>query len=456
MHQEFVRLLEESLGADRACALLAALDQPPVVSLRLNQEKIIKNGSDASALSDCSWPLSWAIRQGLPADGLVDWCRSGVYLSHKPTFTTDPLFHAGAYYVQEASSMAIEKFLEYWEPVQRPRILDLCASPGGKSTHGISLMQRLVRDQKIEDFLWVSNEVIASRATTLADNLVSWGDPRSVVCCNDPSDFSAMEAFFDVLLVDAPCSGEGMFRKDHAAREEWTADSPAFCAARQRRILEDVWPSLRPGGMLIYSTCTFNALENEENVEFIASQLGATSLLSEHFYPGEQRGEGFFLAILRKDGDGTAAPVRLRKSEKRWPEVKEKLPYGWAAVPVVLRNKEGLVKALPKTWDDTIAYLDGRLRVLRSGVALGRWKGKDWVPEHDYAQSLGFDASTCPCIELSEEEALVYLRGGAPDLSAYPKGYAVMTCRGFPLGFVKNLGNRCNNLYPAHLRIRMR
>ena len=206
--------------------------------------------------------------------------------------------------------------------------------------------------------------------------------------------------------------------------------------------------------MLVYSTCTFNALENEENVAFIASQLGANCLLSEHYYPGEQRGEGFFLAILRKDGEEATAPIRLRKSEKRWPLVKEKLPYGWAAMPVVLRNKEGLVKAIPQTWDDAITYLEGRLRVLRSGVALGRWKGKDWVPEHDYALSMGFDATTCPCIALSLEDALTYLRGGAPDLSAHPKGYAVLTYRGFPLGFAKNLGNRSNNLYPAHLRIR--
>lgn len=453
MNTDFVRLLEESMGVDRAAALVAALDQPPVVSLRLNPEKI-KKYDTTQPRETVSAALSWAQQNGLPADAPVAWCRDGVYLSDKPSFTTDPLFHAGAYYVQEASSMAIEKLLEYWQPAGQPRLLDLCASPGGKSTHGISLMQRLEREGKITDFLWVANEVIASRATTLADNLVTWGDPRAVVACNDPADFKDLEDFFDVILVDAPCSGEGMFRKDHAAREEWTADSPAFCAARQRRILEDVWPSLRPGGLLVYSTCTFNALENEENVAFIASQLGANCLLSEHYYPGEQRGEGFFLAILCKDGGAATAPIRLRKSEKRWPLVKEKLSYGWAAMPVVLRNKEGLVKAIPQAWDDAITYLEGRLRVLRSGTAMGRWKGKDWVPEHDYAQSLGFDPVSCPCIELSLEDALTYLRGGAPDLSAYPKGYAVLTYQGFPLGFAKNLGNRCNNLYPAHLRIR--
>ena len=280
---EFVNGLTERLGAGRAEKVLSALACEPAVSVRVNPFKMT-----LAALRDHFGPLA-----GDP----VGWApEEGFYLKDRPSFTFDPLFHAGAYYVQEASSMYVGSLFE--QAVREMgrcsglRVLDLCAAPGGKTTQLLSHLE--------PSSLLVANEVVPARATVLAENVARWGCSNVAVTSSDPAAFTALKDFFDFVLVDAPCSGEGMFRKDPRAVAEWSPDTVRLCAARQRRILADVWPSLRPGGFLVYSTCTFNPFENEENVDWLCSTFDAACLSQRHFYPGEERGEGFFAALVHK------------------------------------------------------------------------------------------------------------------------------------------------------------
>ena len=239
----------------------------------------------------------------------VKWCGTGYYLPERPSFTFDPLFHAGCYYVQEASSMFLEQVVKQY--ITSPVVcLDLCAAPGGKSTHLSSLLP--------ERSLLVSNEVIHSRANVLKENLIKWGSPYTVVTCNDPKEIGQLTHLFDVIVADLPCSGEGMFRKDPNSRNEWSMANVQLCAARQRRIIHDIWNCLKPGGLLVYSTCTFNREENEENIRYLVKQFDAEvlSLTVEdgwnispaieesfpmyRFYQHKTKGEGFCLSLLKK------------------------------------------------------------------------------------------------------------------------------------------------------------
>jgi 16S rRNA C967 or C1407 C5-methylase (RsmB/RsmF family) len=253
----------------------------------------------------------------------IKWCETGYYLSERPSFTFDPLFHAGCYYVQEASSMFLEQVVKQY--ITTPVVcLDLCAAPGGKSTHLSSLLP--------EKSLLVSNEVIHSRANILKENLIKWGAPHTVVTCNDPKEIGRLTHLFDVIVADLPCSGEGMFRKDQHSRNEWSVANVRLCAARQRRIIHDVWDSLKPGGLLVYSTCTFNREENEDNIRYLIKTLSAevlpvsiekdwdichaidASFPFYRFYPHKIMGEGFCLAVLRKP-DGKLKSIRIHNAK---------------------------------------------------------------------------------------------------------------------------------------------
>ncbi len=281
---EFINGMRESLGPLRADRILSALSREPEVSVRVNPFKF--------SLGDLRTHF------GALAGDAVPWApEEGFYLNGRPSFTLDPLFHCGAYYVQEASSMyagsLFEQALQHIGRRTGLRVLDLCAAPGGKTTQLLSHLD--------ETSLLVANEVVPARATVLAENVARWGCSNVAVTQSDPSAFPAMRAYFDVVVADAPCSGEGMFRKDERAVAEWSPDTVRLCAARQRRILGDVWPALMPGGFLIYSTCTFNRSEDEDNVDWICSELKGSCLEMRHFYPGEDRGEGFFAALIRKE-----------------------------------------------------------------------------------------------------------------------------------------------------------
>ena len=282
-----------------------ALLGEPAVSIRLNKTK-----SDSS-----------------PNYESVPWASDAYYLNERPAFTFDPLFHAGSYYVQEASSMFVEQAVR--QHLGEAHVaLDLCAAPGGKST--------LLRSLLPDDCVLVSNEVMRTRAQVLTENIIKWGHPRSIVTSNYPADFTLLGPTFDLILVDAPCSGEGMFRKDEVAVSEWSPENVAICWQRQRDILTDIWPTLRPGGLLIYSTCTFNTHEDEENVRWMETTLDAEllpiatddswgitpSMLSDvahayRFLPGRTRGEGFFLAALRKRSDAQDSTQRTEPNAKR-------------------------------------------------------------------------------------------------------------------------------------------
>jgi len=455
--QTFIERTRQLLGEDTYSAFQEALANEVPVSIRPN-------------LTKCDKPV-----EGEP----IPWATSGVYLRNRPTFTFDPLFHAGCYYVQEASSMFVERVLR--EYVKEPVVmLDLCAAPGGKST--------LCRSALPEGSLLVANEVMRNRSQILAENLVKWGHPEVVVTNNDPADFTDLTHLFDVILTDVPCSGEGMFRKDPVAVDEWSLENVDICWRRQRRILTDIWPALKPGGLLIYSTCTFNREEDEDNVAWIARELGAEILpvsIEEdwgitgnligkdfpvyRFLPHRAKGEGFFLAVLRKhEGECDETPSRKLFSSSRMDKKKKgKDAKQSLAIPreakawlngtdaYELTVNGTMVEAFPKSFLDIYSLLKPSLKVLHAGVTLGEIKGKDLIPHHSLAMSTALAEGVFPKAELTYEQAIAYLRKEGLVLDAsVPRGYVLVTYHQVPLGFVKNIGNRANNLYPQEWRIR--
>ena len=455
MNGSFRRYLEEAIGSVNALVAFSAFDSPASVSVRLNPFK------KGCALT------------GRP----VPWSRYGLLLDERPQFTLDPMFHAGTYYVQDSSSMFVghvfRNVLENSErPASRPlRVLDLCAAPGGKTTD----LAASLRESCGDSFMLVANEVMKARVGVLADNVALWGDPNVVVTSDDPGSFASLAGFFDIIVADVPCSGEGMFRKDEQARQQWSEDNVALCEARQRRIIADVWPALRPGGVLIYSTCTFNRFENDSNVEWISRTLGA-DILSDgnapgigegiiptaHGYslvPGHVEGEGQYCAALRKAAGGAVEDFALRASgnvrqtsgEAPLPKEAEKL----FDREVVLRKKSETVTAVPAVIADQLPAVERNLHVIAAGCAAGTLKGKVLVPDADLALSLMFRREAFPYADLSLHDALYYLHRDAITLPDSPMGYVTVGYCGVPLGFVKNLGNRCNNLHPQSRRIRM-
>lgn len=516
---EFIERTRQLMGEAECNALCRALQADEPVSIRTN------TGKNAPAP---------------PQVHPVPWTDNGFYLNRRPAFTFDPLFHAGFYYVQEAASMFIAQAVRRY--VNRPVVmLDLCAAPGGKST--------LVRNCLPQGSLLVANEVMRARSQVLAENLIKWGNPEVIVTNNDPADFSRLEERFDVILTDVPCSGEGMFRKDDRAISEWSSEGVELCWKRQRRIVADIWPCLKQGGILIYSTCTFNREENEDNVAWIASTLGAEVLPVDtetewgitgnltgedfpvyRFLPHHTSGEGLFVAVLRKKPDSEAGNFCFTGENTRREEAdgchagnggewfadgispsgdsEEEKPasvYSRRTIAETIytdaerrgRKAEGFRKggkgkamqkgskvsgvSFPKeteAWiqhagnfsfrmEDTLAIaipadyagfydeLKESLRILHAGITLAELKGKDWMPSHTLAMSTVLCKDAFPQTDLTLAQALSYLRREAIILdSSVPKGYVLVTYRHVPLGFVKNLGNRANNLYPQEWRIR--
>lgn len=406
----FLEALTHSVGRDDAIKAIDAIGMEPSVSVRLNP---FKKTESKLPILEGSTPVAWSAH--------------GHILKERPVFTLHPLFHAGAYYVQDSSAMFVGwLFREALAAVgtDRPlRVLDLCAAPGGKTTD----LAASLREACGDSFLLVSNEVMRQRASILSDNVTVWGDPNVVVTSVDPKAFASLPGFFDIILTDVPCSGEGMFRKDAKAVEDWSPETVELCASRQRRILADVWPALRPGGYLVYSTCTFEDAENDANLEWVAEELGGEIIapsnpfgirLTRHGHlllPGEVPGEGQWAGMLVKDGD----PAYL----------------GLSAQASMEQMK--------------------RFRPLKLGVHKGEMKGKDFVPDPDWALSLAYDRSAYPEVAVDKLTALKFLHRDTIALPDAPRGYNLLTYRGLPLGFVKNLGNRCNNLHPQSRRIRM-
>ena len=442
--QEFVTSMRSLLGNEELAAFVDSLSMDAVVAVRPNVAKGAR------------------LPQGVRP---VPWSSLGGYLAERPAFTFDPLLHAGAYYVQEPSSMFVEQAWRACGAGAR-RVLDLCAAPGGKSTLLASLMGGRG--------LLVSNEPVAQRAQVLVENMQKWGHPNGVVTRALPEDFGRMGAFFDVILVDAPCSGEGMFRKDNPALDMWSPQGVGQCARRQRDILSAVWPALRPGGYLVYSTCTYNVEENERNVAWMARELGASVLPVDaqpawniagnldggpfpvyHFMPHRTGGEGFFLALLQKDGGTPAAPRRRRGQAVKWaslpPEWRDRLRGG---SDYALLERQGSASAVRRDVQEAVDRLLDEVTVLSAGIPLYELKGRKAVPRHGLAMSTELMAQSFAQAELTRADALAYLRRLSLALPRSPRGTVLLTHRGMPLGFANNLGSHANNLYPQNWRIR--
>jgi 16S rRNA C967 or C1407 C5-methylase (RsmB/RsmF family)/NOL1/NOP2/fmu family ribosome biogenesis protein len=441
---EFVKRIfrQEYIDAD---GLMQAMNSPAPVSIRLNRNK---------------WSRPPAGEDSVP------WSESGYYLEKRPSFTLDPLFHSGCYYPQEASSMIIEEVYKQLKPKNEGiRILDLCAAPGGKSTHLSSLLGK--------HGVLISNEVIRSRASVLAENVTKWGLGNTIVTNNDPSSFIELKEYFDLILVDAPCSGEGMF-SDPAVRNEWSADNASLCAERQKRILSDVWPALREGGCLIYCTCTFNPAENEENIKWLAEKTGSESLTFDlpvfadiqeikyeritgyAFYPGRIRGEGFFCSVLKKPhGNNEQSSHFVKKIYN-------------PLTTFEIRTAERLVdcdKGSLFCSDDTVYslalpveeyfFLKKSLRILKGGTALFKSRKDSFTPLHDLALSLLLRKDAFCSSELDYSQSVKFLRRDTIVLKSVPEDWIILTYMGINLGIGKNIGSRMNNYYPVEWRIRM-
>lgn len=397
----------------------------------------------------------------------VPWCAEGRYLPERPLFTTDPLLHAGAYYVQEASSMFLDFALRSLLPKPKNlRVLDLCAAPGGKST--------LIGSYLDPESLLLSNEVIRSRATILEENTTRWGYGNTWVCSNDPRDLGRLTDYFDLIVIDAPCSGSGLFRKDPKAIAEWSTDAVALCAARQQRIVQDVYPALKQGGLLIYATCSYSAEEDELLLDQLATDHGMETVAlhppaewgivstqsPQHqmqgyrFFPHKLQGEGFFLAVLQKTEGGTHADYPRFRSlhEKKTAEQLHTLLQTDALLIPAADKQYALIR--PEHEADY--HLFKQFVYLRkTGLLAGAPGPKEWLPEHDLALSPEMSAAFYG-VELNLEEALLFLKKESFFPSAAPrKGWALARYKGLALGWMKVLDNRINNYLPKNLRIRM-
>ena len=425
--------------------LTTAMTQEPTVSIRLNPLK-------------CYYmPKHFESR--------VPWCNTGYYLTERPNFTFDPIFHTGLYYVQEASSMFIHQVLRQFVTVPS-LVLDLCAAPGGKSTAARTILPH--------GSVLVSNEPVRQRAQILSENIQKFGHRDCLVTNNYPRDFRQSGLLFDVVIADVPCSGEGMFRKDEGAVSEWSPQNIERCATLQREIVADIWDNLKPGGLLVYSTCTFNTKENEENVQWIQQHYRAEILAVDtdeewhikgsllpgfdepvyRFLPGFTRGEGLFMAVLRKNWDNTVAPSKaVAPKPQRTPfdgQCRDWLPEGFTFV------QEGdRLLAIPDNIATVWATARKSLKVLHAGITIGTIKGRNLIPDQSLALSAPLHRDAFPQADLDYETAIMYLRRESITLpSNTPLGFVLITYRHIPLGFVKNIGNRANNLYPAEWKIK--
>jgi 16S rRNA C967 or C1407 C5-methylase (RsmB/RsmF family)/NOL1/NOP2/fmu family ribosome biogenesis protein len=387
----------------------------------------------------------------------ISWAKNGRYLPERISFTFDPLFHAGCYYVQEASSMFLEQvFNAVAGSSNGIRVLDACAAPGGKSTHILSLLD--------QESLLVSNEVIPSRNKILSQNLSKWGCSNVVVTQNETEKFSALTGFFDVIIVDAPCSGEGLFRKDPEACNEWSPDAVNICARRQHQILDDLYPALKEGGYIIYSTCTYEESENEEQVAHMISTYGmelvdlplfnndmVKSSGGLRFYPHRIKGEGFFISALKKCEAEEEVKKRTKNSGKK---ETVKFPEGLLnnQTRFIPYSHEDELYAFPEEHYTSINLIQDHLFVRKAGVHVGTTKGKDFIPSQELALSMDVHPEV-KRVNLEEPDAITYLQCGALQLPFSEKGWMLVTYEHFPLGWIKALGNRVNNYYPREWRI---
>ena len=429
-----------------------------VVSVRVNPQK----------LSEENGQLIWnESPEIIPAK--IPWSTYGYYLSDRPSFTLDPFFHGGLYYVQEASGMFVEQALKQSVDLSRQlRILDLCAAPGGKST----LIQSLISAES----LLVSNEVIKSRVNILQENMIKWGGSNVIVTNNDPKDFSILENYFDVIIIDAPCSGSGLFRRDPKAITAWSKELVNLCSLRQQRILADAWPSLKKDGVLIYSTCSYSKDENEDVVDWILEKFstesrrlaidnnwGIVETISDRhhgygyrFYPDKLKGEGFYIACLQKKGGGNFLHPKIKEKpiEKPTRNEKELVREYFRADQVMGFNKyNGMIYALNEHFNSDLSLLRNLLYLKKAGVLTGKVVSEEFIPEHELALSTVISPKIS-FVEADKKTAIRYLRKEDIRIPFSGKGWALVQYKGHNLGWIKILHNRINNYYPKSWKIR--
>lgn len=451
---EFANSLAEAIGYDAAPVVLRALEQPPAAAVRLNPAKHSRT------------PPRW-----LTEGREVEWCAQGRRLSRRPDFALDPHWHAGAYYVQEPASMVfsaiMQRILDHSDTTQPGMILDLCAAPGGKTTAVLSMLPANGH------WITVANEVIPSRAAVLRENIEKWGAPDVIVTNGTTKEVCGVGEVFDVVITDVPCSGEGMMRKEAVARTQWTPGLVAHCAALQRDIVSDAMAALKPGGFLIYSTCTFNTAENEENIRWICTEYGLDpislnitgtggirgaapgygDLPMMRFLPGYTDSEGLAVCVLRKPD--TTHRTHMKSSATRASRIRP----DWVNDTSDLYEFNGTIHALNKEAWPLLDALRKHCKVLAGGTPaatiLNKGNKRIHEPTHAITLSQLLNRDALPLLPLDESQALGYLRRETALLPATgPRGFQIPTYGSLPLGLVKNVGNRVNNLYPTGLRLR--
>ena len=464
-----------------------SLDQDPVVSVRRNPSKEYRPSDGSPTPHEYIRLGDDSHRTDLTG---VPWAQHGYYLDERPYFTHDPSFHAGGYYVQDASSQIIGSIIgQLKQDLSMDRVLDMCAAPGGKTTDMLSALGRAS--------LIVANEFVFKRALILKENIIKWGYENVVVVNSDPQAFEKLPEYFDCILVDAPCSGEGLFRKDEEAIDQWSPEYVELCARRQKKILDSAWQTLKPGGVLLYSTCTYNRTECEDIVEWLIQEHGASNvpidteeymtqgvvvgdvdgITTLRFFPHKLKGEGFFVAIMQKPQSNELALSRSSQStrlpsntsgrelvERGSRKSKERnLELTAVVLPLApwLKNSDAFSQFIrgddififPKTYTEDLNALSQNIHVVYAGVHIAEKKRKTYVPAHPLAVSIILNQDAFPHLDLDKDQAITFLKKETLMLPTATGGMTLMTYHGLPLGFANILSDRVNNLYPKEWRI---
>ncbi|MFY7963610.1 MAG: methyltransferase RsmF C-terminal domain-like protein [Chitinophagaceae bacterium] len=449
--QPLIQSLQKIEGFNENSFIEAHKINTQITSIRLNQFK----GN-----------LEFAIDEEQHQTSIIPWCKLGRYLQQRPSFTFDPLFHAGAYYVQEASSMFLWEILkQICGELSNNIVLDLCAAPGGKST----LLSNFFHNGFI-----ISNEVIKQRASVLVENVTKWGSDNIIVTNNDPKDFKPLKSFFDCIVIDAPCSGSGLFRKDAKAIEEWSEENVNLCSGRQKRIIADITDCLNENGLLIYSTCSYSKQENEDVLDWIsenydletikiniANDWGIVETQSDvhknwgyRFYPYKVKGEGFFIAAFRKKTAGETS-YKLKETILTKPlkqEIEIAKNFTQISDTFFYFKHQDFIKVFPSIFQKELQIIASYLYIKKAGIAVGMLKGKDLIPAHELAMSY-VDLNHITYFDINKDDALQYLSKKEVNISSKSIGWALIKYEHIALGWIKVLPNRINNYYPIEWRI---
>lgn len=446
-----IAALRQAPGFDEQAFVAEHQSGNQVTSIRLNPSKPC---NEAGSFWENATPVPWHL--------------AGRYLPARPSFTADPLLHAGAYYVQEASSMfvaqAIQQLVNLNDEI---KVLDLCAAPGGKST----LLQSLINANS----LLVSNEVIKTRVNILSENISKWGAANVVVTSNDPHDFQRLPDFFDVIVVDAPCSGSGLFRRDPNAIAEWSEQNVTLCSQRQQRILADILPCLKAGGILIYSTCSYSMEEDEAIADWLVGEMNLQAKTLEidpewgitvtqspihnsigyRFYPNKVRGEGFFLAAFQKNHAENSGKWQLKNKLDKLTSKQTAPLLPWLNKPLeellFLQQQDSII-AIPANLEQSLHAIQSNLYIRKAGVKLGSLIRNELIPDHELAVSTLLSTEVL-AVTVNLETALQYLRRADFNIENAPKGWCAIQYQTLKLGWIKALPNRINNYYPKEWRI---